>query len=78
MKKYLVSGVYTEGVHKGKVFLLSKGGYVVDGKPCIQDCYDTERVAKMVATKKNKANEWDSKHCEYITPCRYSVSEVNY
>lgn len=82
MKKFLVSGMYTDGASKGRVFLLGKGGYVVDMddgiKPLPMDCYDTERAAKMVASKYNKRNEWDVKHNHYITPCRYTVSEINY
>lgn len=81
MIRYLISGVYTEGDHKGRQFLLCKGGYVVDremGKPLPIDCYESEKAAKMVATKLNKRNEMDSRWCKYITPCRYTVSEVNY
>lgn len=80
MRLYLICGVYTDGAHKGRGFILGKGGYVLDTdrKPLKEDCYSTERAAKMVATKLNKRNEFESKHCNYITPCKYHVSEINY
>lgn len=32
MKGYLIKGTYLTGIHKGKTFLLRKGGYVTDEK----------------------------------------------
>lgn len=79
MVRYLVSGCYTAGPNEGRQFLLMKGGYVVgDSKPFISETYATEAIAQAVATRKNRQNAFDSSQCSYITPCRYSVSEINY
>lgn len=78
MVRYLVSGRYTAGPNKGRQFLLMKGGYVVgDSKPLISETYATTAIAQAVATRKNRQNAFDSR-CSYITPCYYSVSEINY
>ena len=79
MVRYLVSGRYTVGPNEGQQFLLMKGGYVVgDSKPLISETYASEAVAQAVATRKNRKNEFDSQRCAYITPCCYTVSEINY
>ena len=52
---YTIKGTYPES---GRSFFLDRDGYVLDSlkyiRPC--NCYETARAAKMVATKKNKAN----------------------
>ena len=79
MVRYLVSGRYTAGPNEGQQFLLMKGGYVVSGsKPLISETYATEAAAQAVATRKNRQNAFDSSLSSYITPCCYSVSEINY
>ena len=78
MVRYLVSGRYTAGPNEGQQFLLMKGGYVVgNSKPLISETYATEAIAQAVATRKNRQNAFDSQ-CAYITPCCYTVSEINY
>lgn len=78
MVRYLVSGRYTAGPNEGRQFLLMRGGYVVgDSKPMISETYATEATAQAVATRKNRQNALDSR-CGYITPCCYTVSEINY
>lgn len=77
MKKYLIEGRYTEGQHEGKTFLLTKGGYVTDGRLLSPwDYYNTERAAKMVATKKTKQNKIDSTYNHCVDPCEYAVKEI--
>ncbi len=78
MKKYLIEGKYTEGQHKGKTFVLAKGGYVVNNiyLVFVSDCYDTKKAAQMVATKMTKRNKFDSAYCKNIDPCEYTVKEV--
>ena len=79
MVRYLVSGRYTAGPNEGRQFLLMKGGYVVgDSKPLISETSATEAIAKAVATRKNRQNAFDSRWHSCITPCCYSVSEINY
>lgn len=79
MVRYLVSGRYTAGPNEGRQFLLMKGGYVVgDSKPFLSETYATEATAQAVATRKNRQNAFDSSRSSYITPCYYSVSEINY
>lgn len=59
---YLIKCEYAKS---GKIFYLGKGGYVVDyeGGYCFyMDCYESERAAKMIATKYNKINEFEEKH----------------
>ena len=76
---YLIKGEYTK---TGKIFYLGKGGYVVnyEGGYCFyMDCYETERAAKMTATKYNKRNEFDVKHnSKYISETHYSAFPVEF
>lgn len=55
MKAYIIKGTYTE---KGRSFFLDNMGYVMDNINLMRshECYKTEKAAKMVATKKTKAN----------------------
>lgn len=80
MKKYLIEGRYTEGQHEGHTFLLTKGGYVVNNVRTLMpwNFYETERAAKMVATKKTKQNKFDSAYNHYIEPCEYTVKEIEF
>lgn len=59
---YIIKKTYQGGPHDGKVFYLGKDGYVIDyeGGYCFyDDCYQTKRAAKMVATRYNEANSFD-------------------
>lgn len=58
--RYIIKATYLDGDHKGESYYLSKGGYGCnyEGGYCFySDCYETERAAKMVATKWNKENK---------------------
>lgn len=57
MKAYQIKVTKLSGQHEGHSYILTKGGYVAtEGSQHIDDCYLTERVAKMVCTKLRKSN----------------------
>ena len=59
MTMYIIKGTYLEGVHKGKVFYLNKGGYVVDiqhNSVWKEDAY-TEKGCKIACSRMTKNNE---------------------
>lgn len=80
MIRYLVCGTYTDGKTAGKSFMIRKGGYLVDRfyKPFPDECYSSRQAAQAVASRLNRRNEEDTRIDKQITPCRYTVSEINY
>lgn len=65
MKRYLIKVTYLTGQHKGKTYLLKKGGYVYsEGEYVLaENAYTSEAIAKRVCTMYRKNNEHDY-HCE--------------
>ena len=63
MKRYLIKVTYLTGQHKGKTYLLKKGGYVYsEGEYVLaENAYATEAIAKRVCTMYRKNNERDYK-----------------
>lgn len=80
MKKYYLEAKILDGKHKGEIFILTKGGYVKDNVSLLStyECYDTKRVARMVASKYNKKSKIDSSLCLNIEHCEYTVKEIEF
>lgn len=59
MKGYLIKVTYLEGEHKGRSYLLEKGGYVASDSALYlaYTAYKTLRAAKGVCTRLYKDNE---------------------
>ncbi len=81
MKRYLIKATITGGEHKGKIYLLRKGGYVAARgselqSPLSADDYYTETRAKAVATSWNKQNEFYQSIGSCVEPTKYEAMEV--
>lgn len=65
MARFIIKGTYEQS---GREFYLDKDGYVVDNFKYLREheCYSTARAAKMVATKKTKAN---AEQADYYDRC---------
>ena len=63
MKRFLIKVTYLTGRHKGKSYLLKKGGYVYgEGEFVLaENTYASEAIAKRVCTiyKKNNKRDYD-------------------
>lgn len=59
MTRYIIKCTYTEGIHAGESYYLTKGGYVTDEKQCQWEdtTYKTKGIAQRVCNKMYKENE---------------------
>ena len=75
MKGYVIKVTYLTGRHKGKTYLMKKGGYVTeaDSYHFESDIYKTLGTAKRVCTLYRKNNERDY-HAERRTN-EYNISK---
>lgn len=89
---FIIKGTYTKS---GRSFFLDKEGYVVVNINYLRphECYNTAKGAKMVATKKTKANKEQADYynrCNerriaegkeprdyYFNECVYEAYEIN-
>ena len=63
MKRYLIKVTYLEGAHKGRSYLLRKGGYVEDEDKThyVEDTYKTYGTAQRVCRHLYEENELSRK-----------------
>ena len=74
MKRFLIKVTYLSGRHKGKSFLLKKGGYVAGENEhvCESDTYKTETIAKRICTLYTNNNQRD-----YLDERRYNDYRIS-
>lgn len=77
MRRFLILGMYTGGIHAGQRFLLAKGRYLVGRSgPRLIDTYAFEITARAVADRYNRQNRADLKKKRRVTPCVYKPYEI--
>lgn len=74
MKGYVIKVTYLSGRHKGKTYLMKKGGYVTEEHfhHFESDVYKTLGIAKRICTMYTKSNERD-----YIAERRYNDYQIS-
>lgn len=72
MKRYLIKVTYTEGIHAGESYLLTKGGYCTDEDSIHWEerCYKTEGIARRICKKLYEDNELSRKIERQDEECR--------
>lgn len=74
MKGYVIKVTYLSGRHKGKTYLMKKGGYVTEEHfhHFESDIYKTLGIAKRICTMYTKSNERD-----YIAERRHNDYQIS-